>query len=60
MKLMEWITIFEGLEKQGANEDTEVKFYSEAGVPYEIKRLGTGIPDIQKDEKNNLFKIRIT
>ena len=70
MKLMEWITIFEGLEQAGADEDTEMKFFSESGMPYEIKRVN-GMPDIQreivkykdketKEEKEKLlFKVRI-
>jgi len=70
MKLMEWITIFQGLEEAGADEDTEMKFFSESGMPYEIKRVNS-IPDIQreviytKDKETNetkehlLFKVRI-
>jgi len=66
MKVGEWITIFEALEAQGATEECELKFFSEAGVPYEIKRINS-LPDIQKEivkdkkgKEHNLFKIRIT
>ena len=70
MKLMEWITIFEGLEAAGADEDTEMKFFSESGMPYEIKRVN-GMPDIQREtiitldkeslekKEHLLFKVRI-
>ena len=72
MKIGEWITIFEALEKQGATEDSELKFFSQAGVPYELVRLAGGIPDIQKETvtvpnpedkrkkvEKNIFKMRI-
>jgi len=70
MKLMEWITIFQGLEEAGADEDTEMKFFSESGMPYEIKRVN-GMPDIQREtiitldkeslekKEHLLFKVRI-
>lgn len=59
MKFKDWNTIVEKLKEQGATEETDIKFFSEAGVPYEIKKDKIGCFSIKKDEKLDLFKIWI-